>query len=155
MHFDGDDKNSANLKVCEAPIPEIGEGEVLIKVLGSSVNRIDSMQANGKYPIPPGVTQIGGLDCAGYVIDPKTYKPINDQLVMSLLSGGAYSQYATSPKDLLINAPKNMKVGEAASIPEVWLTAYQLLKFVLQVEENAEKTALIYAAAAGVGSSLI
>lgn len=124
MHFDGADKKSANLKVCEAPIPEVAEGEVLIKVLGSSVNRIDSSQANGRYAIPPGVTEIGGLDCAGYVVDPKTLEPTSDQLVISLLSGGAYSQYATSPKDLLINAPKSLKVGEAASIPEVWLTAY-------------------------------
>ena len=89
------------------------------------------MQANGKYPIPAGVTTIGGLDCVGYVVDPKTLQPINDQLVMSLLSGGAYAQYATSPKDLLIAAPKSLKVQEAASIPEVWLTAYQLLKMVL------------------------
>ena len=43
MHFDGADKNSANLKVCEAPIPDVAEGEVLVKILGSSVNRIDSM----------------------------------------------------------------------------------------------------------------
>ena len=70
MHFDGADKNSANLKVCEAPFPDVAEGEVLIKILGSSVNRIDSMQANGKYPPPPGITHIGGLDCAGYVVDP-------------------------------------------------------------------------------------
>ena len=89
------------------------------------------MQANGKYPIPAGVTTIGGLDCVGYVVDPNTLEPINDQLVMSLLSGGAYAQYATSPKDLLIAAPKSLKVQEAASIPEVWLTAYQLLKMVL------------------------
>jgi tumor protein p53-inducible protein 3 len=109
----------------------VGEGEVLIKVLASSVNRIDSMQANGKYPAPAGVTTIGGLDCAGYVVDPKTLEPVNDHLVMSLLNGGAYAQYATSPKDLLIAVPKNLKVQEAASIPEVWLTAYQLLKMVL------------------------
>jgi NADPH:quinone reductase-like Zn-dependent oxidoreductase len=109
----------------------VGEGEVLIKVLASSVNRIDSMQANGKYPAPAGVTTIGGLDCAGYVVDPKTLEPVNDHLVMSLLNGGAYAQYATSPKGLLMSVPKNLKVQEAASIPEVWLTAYQLLKMVL------------------------
>lgn len=51
--------------------------------------------------------------------------------------------------------PKNLSGVQAASIPEVWLTAYQLLKMILEVEENAGKTALVYAAAAGVGSSLI
>jgi tumor protein p53-inducible protein 3 len=75
--------------------------------------------------------------------------------VISLLSGGAYSQYATSPKDLVITAPSGFSPQQGAAIPEVWLTAYQLLTFVLQVEEHASKTAIIYAAAAGVGTSLI
>ena len=79
MHFaEGDDKNSQNLKQCETAIPEVKEGEVLLKVVASSVNRIDSMQANGKYPVPPGVTLIGGLDAAGYVVDPQTLEPVND-----------------------------------------------------------------------------
>ena len=77
---------------------------------------------------------------------------------MSLLSGGAYSQYATAHKDHVLKAPKNFEadqVCQVASIPEVWFTAYQLLKLVLEVKEHQGKTALIYAAAAGVGTSLI
>jgi tumor protein p53-inducible protein 3 len=97
---------------------------VLIKVLASTVNRIDVMQANGVYPIPAGVTEIGGLDCAGHVVDPVTLQPLSEQLVMSLLSGGAYAQYATAHKDMLMSVPKNLGATEAAAIPEVWLTAY-------------------------------
>lgn len=113
------------------------------------------MQANGTYPIPPGVTEIGGLDVAGYIVNPETLEPVDGKLVLSLLIGGAYAQYATAYKDLVINAPENFKPEEAASIPEVWITAFQLLKSVLQVEENSGKFALIYAAAAGVGTSLL
>lgn len=91
MHFEGAEKSIEGLKVCEADVPTPGENEVLIKILASSVNRIDVMQANGKYPIPPGVTSIGGLDCAGMVVDPETLEPIDGKIVMSLLSGGAYS----------------------------------------------------------------
>ena len=128
---------------------------MIIKVAASSVNRIDLMQANGTYPIPPGVTEVGGLDCSGYIVDPETLEPIDDQLVIGLLNGGAYAQYAKLNKDMVIKAPKNFTKVEAASIPEVWITAYQLLKFVLQVDENSDRYALIYAAASGVGTSLI
>lgn len=76
---------------------------------------------------------------------------------MSLLSGGAYGQYATAHKDHIMRVPPSlaMDAAQLAAIPEVWLTAYQLLKFILQVEENAGKTALLYAAASGVGTALI
>ena len=73
MHFNADEQKSpANLKVVEVPIPVLNEDEVLIKVLGSSVNRLDVIQANGNYPVPAGITQVGGLDCSGYVVDPAT-----------------------------------------------------------------------------------
>ena len=80
---------------------------MLIKILASSVNRIDVMQATGKYPIPPGVTKIGGLDCAGVIVNPQTLEPVDGEIVMSLLSGGAYSRYAVAHKDHVLKAPKN------------------------------------------------
>ena len=70
------------------------------------------MQANGKYPIPVEVTTIGGLDCAAWCLGVWDYLPAVEHL-----------------KNLLDD--QEMKVQEAASIPEVWLTAYQLLKMVL------------------------
>jgi NADPH:quinone reductase-like Zn-dependent oxidoreductase len=76
MHFnDGEAKEPANLKITELPIPVPDENEVLLKVLGSSVNRLDLMQASGKYIVPDGVTQVGGLDVTGYIVDPETLQP--------------------------------------------------------------------------------
>ena len=78
---------------------------------------------------------------------------------MGLLSGGAYAQYGKINADHVMKVPnfsdQKLQAAQGAAIPEVWLTAFQLLKFVLQVEENQNKTALIYAAASGVGTSLI
>lgn len=124
MHFASGDKKSSNLSVCETPIPIPGEDELLIKVLASSINRIDLMQANGAYPIPPGVTEIGGLDCSGYVVDPQTLQPVSEELVFALLNGGAYSQYATCHRETVLKAPKGLSIVEVAAIPEVWITAY-------------------------------
>jgi len=76
MHFnDGEAKEPANLKITEVPIPVPGENEVLLKVMASSVNRLDLMQASGKYIVPDGVTQVGGLDVTGYLVDPETLQP--------------------------------------------------------------------------------
>ena len=91
MHFASAEKNFKNLSVCDSPIPIPGEDEVLIKINASSVNRIDLMQANGTYPIPPGVSEIGGLDAAGFVVDPNTLEPVSGEPVFALLNGGAYS----------------------------------------------------------------
>jgi len=73
MHFnDGEEKEPANLKITEVPIPVLAENEVLLKVMASSVNRLDLMQASGKYIVADGVTQIGGLDVSGYIVDRET-----------------------------------------------------------------------------------
>lgn len=63
-----------------------------MRVVASSVNRLDCMQARGTYPVPPGVTDIGGLDSSGYLVDPQTLEPIEDKkMYAALLSGGAYA----------------------------------------------------------------
>ena len=148
-------KSPATLTVQEKPVPELKEGEVLMRVVASSVNRLDTMQANGKYPVPAGVTLIGGLDSSGYLVDAKTLEPTEDKkMYAALLSGGAYAEYAAVVKDHLMPLD-GMTDLEGGALSEVWITAYQLLKFILQVEENKGKTALVYAAASGVGTSII
>lgn len=69
----------------------------------------------GKYPIPPGVTQVGGLDCQGYVVDPVSLEPVDiledgsPRPIMALLSGGAYGQYTTCHKDHVMHVPNYLK----------------------------------------------
>ena len=99
MFDSGTALNPANLAVTEVDLPVCKDGEALVKVLSSSVNRLDLLQAQGKAPVPPGVTKIGGLDVCGYAVDPVSLEPVElgadgkPVLVIVLVSGGAYGQY--------------------------------------------------------------
>jgi tumor protein p53-inducible protein 3 len=94
-----------------------------------------------------------GLECAGEVIDHHTMKPTGER-VMALLPGGGYAQYAKVLRSHTMPLfCENMTWIEAAAIPEVWLTAFQLL-FVIG-NAKAGETALVHAAASGVGTAML
>ena len=80
-------------------VPEVGAGEVLIKVEAAGINRPDVMQRQGNYNPPPGASQIPGLEVAGKVIlvaaDVTEYK-VGDK-VCALVSGGGYAEYCNAP----------------------------------------------------------
>lgn len=78
---------------------------------------------------------------------------VTDKKVMALLSGGGYAQFARVHRDHIMNLPKGMAFNQAAAIPEQWITAYQLLFKVANIQPG--ETALVLAAASGVGTSLI
>ncbi|KAM8953449.1 quinone oxidoreductase PIG3 [Pelodytes ibericus] len=145
-----------NLYIKEVAKPVPKEGEVLIKVEASALNRADLLQRRGKYNPPPGASDIIGLEVAGTVagLGPgaqgcwKVGEP-----VMALLSGGGNAQYASVPAGHLMPIPSGMKATEAAAIPEAWLTAFQLLHFVGKVQKG--ETVLIHAGASGVGTAAI
>eukprot|EP00347_Sterkiella_histriomuscorum_P009914 403339393 len=134
-------------------MPQCNQNEVLLKVEATAVNRADTLQRKGKYPPPKGVTDIIGLECVGFKTDPLTLQVDKSQQYMALLSGGSYALYAKVHKDHLIPVPKSLKLEQIAAIPEVWLTAYQLLHLV--GNSKPKETALVLAAASGVGTSLI
>jgi tumor protein p53-inducible protein 3 len=143
------------LKVGEVfrPFPSTQAGEVLIKVHATAVNRAEIMQRQGKYPPSPGVSPIIGLECAGEIVDPVSLEPTG-QRVMALLPGGGYSQYVKVLKSHTMPLfSESMTWEEAAGIPEVWCTAYQLLHLVAKIKEG--DTALIHAAASGVGTTML
>jgi len=111
------------------------------------------MQRQGVYPPPPGVTPILGLECAGEIVDPVTLEPTGER-VAALLSGGGYAQYAKVRRSHtfpLVNS--DFSWVEAAAIPEVWLTAFQLLFMIAKAQSG--ETALIHAAASGVGTAML
>ncbi|XP_010000688.1 PREDICTED: quinone oxidoreductase PIG3 [Chaetura pelagica] len=145
-----------NLCVKEVIKPEPGEGEVLVKVSASALNRADLLQRRGKYPPPKGASPILGLEAAGSVagLGPGCrgrWKA--GDAVMALLSGGGQAEYVTVPEGHLMAIPSDMTFTEAAAIPEAWLTAFQLLHFVGKVQKG-EKV-LIHAGASGVGLAAI
>ena len=81
------------------------------------------MQSEGKYPPPAGASQILGLECVGYLVDPATDK-VSDRKVMALLTGGGYAEFARVHKDHIMDLPRDYDFLKAAAIPEQWIAAY-------------------------------
>lgn len=138
--------------VVERPMPEPQGREVLVKVRHSALNRADTLQRKGAYPPPPGVTDILGLEMAGEVVSCGTavegaWQP--GQRVMSLLAGGGYAQYCAADERLLMPVPDGFDLAVAGATPETWLTAFQLLTKVGEVQPG--DIVLIHAAGSGVG----
>ena len=131
------------------------EDEVLVRVEATAVNRADILQRQGKYPPLPGVTEVIGLECAGEIVDWDSLKPTGEK-VMALLPGGGYAQYASVRRDHCVPQLKSGLI-DSAGFPEVWCTAFQLVKWIAQVERSLgnQKRALVHACASGVGTSLV
>ena len=99
-----DPDNPRALEWGDAPKPEIGDGEVLVKVRAAAVNRADILQARGHYPPPKGVTDILGLECAGVIEEVGENSAgwqVGDE-VCCLLSGGGFAEYAAVPVGQLL-----------------------------------------------------
>ena len=84
------DPSPASMSVVEAPLPVLGDGELLIHVAATAVNRADTLQRKGRYPVPPGATQIMGLECSGTVVAGLEAEVGTE--VMALLPGGGYAE---------------------------------------------------------------
>ncbi|MFN7988191.1 MAG: NAD(P)H-quinone oxidoreductase [Thermoanaerobaculia bacterium] len=133
--------------VCgEAPEPVLREGEVLVHVRATAVNRADLHQAAGKYPPPPGESGILGLEAAGVVEG-------TDERVFFLLPGGGYAEKVGVPRGMLMSIPPGLSFEEAAAIPEAWFTAY--LNLFREGGLAAGEVVLVHAAASGVGTAAI
>jgi NADPH2:quinone reductase len=117
------------LTMTERPVPVPGEGEVLIQVAASGVNRPDVFQRKGNYPPPPGASDIPGLEVGGRVIDgdfsgdnPFGLKAGDE--VCALLTGGGYAEYAVAPLVQCLPVPHGLSVVEAAALPENFFTVW-------------------------------
>ena len=114
------------LRIGEAEKPSPGDGQVLIKVAATSVNRPDIVQREGNYPPPTGDSEILGLEVAG------TIEEIGQQVsgwsvgdrVMTLVGGGGYAEFALAYADHLLPIPESMSFEEAACVCETYITAY-------------------------------
>jgi NADPH2:quinone reductase len=114
------------LKLARRPTPKPGEGEVLLRVAAAGVNRPDVMQRQGKYPPPPGASDIPGLEVAGEVValgSKVSGVALGDE-VTALLPGGGYAEYALAAAPLCLPVPKNLPLIEAAAIPETFFTVW-------------------------------
>ncbi len=114
------------LQVGEAERPKPSEGQVLVKVAATSVNRPDLVQREGKYPPPPGDSEILGLEVAGTVeaLGPGVEGWKKGDRVMSLVGGGGYAEYAVAHAIHLMRIPDSMGFEEAACVCESYITAF-------------------------------
>eukprot|EP00160_Parvularia_atlantis_P002283 Unigene11878_Nuclearia_a/m.36173 Unigene11878_Nuclearia_a/g.36173 ORF Unigene11878_Nuclearia_a/g.36173 Unigene11878_Nuclearia_a/m.36173 type:complete len:339 (+) Unigene11878_Nuclearia_a:118-1134(+) len=130
--------------------------QVLVRVHTTAVNRADLLQREGGYAPPPGASAILGLECAGVVERLGPYacgRFAVGARVMALLSGGGYAEYVLVPEEHLLPVPDAFSFEQAAAVPEVWLTAYQLLRAIGRVQPG--ESVLIHAGASGVGTAAI
>jgi putative PIG3 family NAD(P)H quinone oxidoreductase len=114
------------LTLARRPTPKAGEGEVLLRVAAAGVNRPDVLQRQGKYPPPPGASDIPGLEVAGEVValGAKVSGVALGDEVMALLPGGGYAEYALAAAPLCLPVPKTLSLIEAAAVPETFFTVW-------------------------------
>jgi NADPH2:quinone reductase len=139
----------------ERPVPQPGEGEVLVKVAAAGVNRPDVVQRQGFYPPPKGATDIPGLEIAGEVValgaGVKRWK-LGDK-VMALVVGGGYAEYCPAHESHCLPVPAGLSMVEAAAIPEtfftVWHNTFERGKL------KAGETLLVHGGSSGIGTAAI
>ncbi len=143
------------LELADVPDPVPAEGEVLLDVKATALNRADLLQRRGMYPPPKGASEILGLECAGVVAElgPGASGVKPGDRVMALLPGGGYAGRVAVPAQMAVPIPDNLSFTEAAAIPEAFLTAREALFTLGKLEP--ESFVLIHAAAGGVGSAAV
>ena len=145
----------AVLRIEEVPDPRPTPGEVVLAVAASAVNRADLMQREGRYPPPPGASEILGLEASGTVAELGSAVAgwaVGDR-AMALLGGGGYAERVAVAAGQLMPVPDGMDLVEAAAVPEVFLTAWLSLHRLTHL--GAGETLLVHAAASGVGTAAI
>jgi len=143
------------LQSCERPMPRIRPGEILIRVLAAGVNRPDVFQRLGQYPVPPGASDLPGLEVAGEIVDGDlTGSGFNKgDLVCALVQGGGYAEYCTAPLAQCLPVPKGLSPVEAAALPETFFTVWSN---VFQRAALAEgETLLVQGGSSGIGTTAI
>ncbi|MFO7165140.1 Quinone oxidoreductase 1 [Mycolicibacterium hassiacum DSM 44199] len=139
----------------EVPDLTPGEGEVLIRVHTAGVNRADLLQAAGKYPPPPGASDILGLEVSGTIaaVGPGVSGWTVGEQVCALLAGGGYAEYVAVPAGQVMPIPAGVSLAHAAGLPEVACTVWSNL--VMTAHLSAGELLLIHGGASGIGTHAI
>lgn len=114
------------LQLCDRPMPVAKPGEVIIKVHAAGINRPDVFQRTGNYPVPPGASDLPGLEVAGEIVDGDLGDSgfAKGDMVCALVQGGGYAEYCAAPVEQCLPVPKGMSAVEAASLPETFFTVW-------------------------------
>ncbi|HIW95451.1 MAG TPA: NAD(P)H-quinone oxidoreductase [Candidatus Corynebacterium gallistercoris] len=139
----------------ETTLDDLKQGEALVRIHFAGVNRADTLQAQGHYPPPKGVTDIIGLEAAGVIEDangairPDGTPWADGDEVAVLLSGGGYAEYAAVPEGQLMPIPSGFSLAEAASIVEVACTVWSNIMMTAHVDQG--DTVLFHGGGGGIG----
>jgi NADPH2:quinone reductase len=146
------------LRLADRPQPVPGAGELLIRVSASGINRPDVLQRTGNYPVPPGASDIPGLEVAGVIVSGDEAAmaaagfKVGDR-VCALVAGGGYAELCVAPVGQCLPVPKGFSDIEAASLPETFFTVWS------NVFERAYlakgETLLIQGGSSGIGVTAI
>ncbi|MGY6656838.1 NAD(P)H-quinone oxidoreductase [Amycolatopsis roodepoortensis] len=143
------------LEWTEVPDPVAGEGEVVIEVAASAVNRADLLQRQGNYPPPPGASEIIGLECSGTIAEigegVEGWR-IGDE-VCALLAGGGYGEKVAVPAGQLLPLPAEVELLAAAGLPEVACTVWA--NVVMHAGLSEGEVLLVHGGAGGIGTHAI
>ncbi len=143
------------LRLAEQPDPRPGPGEVLIDVAATAVNRADLLQRQGRYPPPPGVSEIIGLECAGTVAElgeGVSGFAAGDE-VCALLAGGSYAERVVAPAGQVMPLPPGVDLITAGGVPEVAATVWSTV--VMHAGLTAGELLLVHGGSGGVGTHAI
>lgn len=146
------------LQPCERPQPEARPGELLIAVQASGINRPDVLQRKGLYPMPPGVSDLPGLEVAGTVV---AGAPVDlaaaglaiGDAVCALVAGGGYAEFCAAPAGQCLPVPRGLTMVQAASLPETFFTVWQNVFHIARLQ--AGETLLVQGGSSGIGVTAI
>jgi putative PIG3 family NAD(P)H quinone oxidoreductase len=143
------------LRLVERPVPAPASGEVLVRVAAAGVNRPDLLQRAGRYPPPPGASDLPGLEVSGVIdaIGEGVAAFRRGDAVTALLAGGGYAEYAAVPAPQCLPVPRGLDMIRAAAIPETFFTVWT------NVFERGRlrpgETLLVHGGASGIGTAAI
>src|SRR2546426_6409311 len=139
----------------ERPTPVPGSGDVLIRVAGAGVNRPDVMQRRGRYPPPPGASDIPGLEIAGTIesLGPDVTGWRVGDAVCALVAGGGYAEYCLAPAPQCLPVPRGMDLTRTAALPETFFTVWTNVFERGRLQPG--ETLLVHGGSSGIGTTAI
>lgn len=143
------------LQLCDRPTPVLKAGEVLIRVHAAGINRPDVLQRLGKYPVPPGASDLPGLEVAGEIVDGDLSGSDfqKGDLICALVQGGGYAEYCAAPLEQCLPVPEGLSTLEAATLPETYFTVWSNVFDRAQLSDG--ESLLVQGGSSGIGVTAI
>lgn len=143
------------LVLSDVPDPEPGPGQVRIRVAAAGVNRADTLQRMGRYPAPPGESEVPGLEVSGVVdaVGADVTRWVVGDEVCALLAGGGYAERVVVAAEQVLPVPEGVGLVEAAALPEVACTVWSNVFDTGRLREG--ETLLVHGGSSGIGTMAI